>query len=298
MSDDHLSHRTFYDLCEAGHIESIRNLLEIVLPTWPQERQASICSHVPDHCNDIPCTARILIYCRAAVEGNQTEVFGYLWDKYLAPRGAQAISWPCLNTAAFQGDISLAKTFWSRDPDCFQRTQPPGICGPPEGYHNSQFKIAIRSDRYEYIDFMLAHGADINVGFPESDLLKMVVRCAVDDQTTLRRIRFLVPRGARIRDSGALCEVVAGGSIELATCLLDKGADVNMSQCGSTPPLMLAAAQGYEEMVRLLLDRGADVSSVDGEGRDSIDVAREKGHEGVTSILEAHKLRGPLSSMR
>ena len=56
---------------------------------------------------------------------------------------------------------------------------------------------------------MLAHGEDINAGFPRNHVLRMVTRCAVDDDTTFGRIRFLVLRGTRIARSGALREVTA-----------------------------------------------------------------------------------------
>ena len=45
----------------------------------------------------------------------------------------------------------------------------------------SQISIAIRHDRFDYIDYMLAHGADINMGFHERNILRGVVRSAVDD---------------------------------------------------------------------------------------------------------------------
>lgn len=43
---------------------------------------------------------------------------------------------------------------------------------------------------------MLTHDADINVEFSSNNLLKMMMRCAVNDETTLQCIRFLVSRDA------------------------------------------------------------------------------------------------------
>lgn len=290
MAEQDFSLQDLRDLCIRGDLEGMRKWLENTLPTLPAETQKSFCAHIHDHCDDIPCTASITTLSIAAAEGNRTAIFAYLWDRYLAPHGVQAIPWPCLKTAAFQGNIALAEVFWCRDPDCFRRNQPPGVRGPPN--ISDQFKIAIRRDRYDYIDFMLAHGADINAGLPEIDLLKTVVRCAVDDQETVRRINFLVSRGARVRDSAALCAAVDGGSVELTTCLLDHGADVNMSQPGGTPPLMLAAAQGYDDVVMLLLKHGADVDSVDVNSCNLIEAAVQRAPQrSVADILEAREVQ-------
>lgn len=134
---------------------------------------------------------------------------------------------------------------------------------------------------------MLAHGANLNAGFPAHDLLRMVVRCAVDDDTTLQRLRFLVSRGAKAAGSGALREVVAADCVELASCLLDGGADVDdVVEPEKTSSLMVAASEGYQEMVKLLLDRGADIELIDREGRNAIAVANRNGHDSIVKILE------------
>ncbi|KAI4256050.1 MAG: hypothetical protein L6R42_006430 [Xanthoria sp. 1 TBL-2021] len=204
-----------------------------------------------------------------------------------------SIPWHCLRDAAYRGDISLAETFFQRDPDCFNATEPPPAIGSVVRDGHQQFNIAIRNNRFEYIDFMLAHGGDINTGLDDgNDLLRMVVRCAVEDEVTMRRVRFLASRGVNVKESGALREVVEGGSLVLVACLLDCGADVNytMGTRGKSP-LMVAGTEGCEGVVRLLLDRGAHVDAVDGYGRDAVAMAKEKGHTGVESILRTYRLK-------
>ncbi|KAL8802309.1 MAG: hypothetical protein Q9182_003887 [Xanthomendoza sp. 2 TL-2023] len=199
------------------------------------------------------------------------------------------IPWNSLRDAAYRGDIPLAQAFLQQDPNCFNATEPPPAIKLVDRDGHQQFNIAIRNDRFDYIDFMLAHGGDINAGLDAgNDLLRMVVRCAVEDEVTMRRVKFLASRGVNVRDSAALREAVEGGSVELAGCLLECGADVN----GVMGPrrrshLMIAANEGYEAVVQMLLDRGADVDAVDGEGKDAIAIAKEKGH-GVERILQAY----------
>lgn len=219
--------RALTALCKDGDIEGVQRFIEQTLPSLPRERQQTFCSHLTDDsetCDEIPCTVSIIHLSEAAAQESQVEIFVYLWDSFLASRGITSISWPCLKIAAFQGAISLAQAYWSRDPDCFNTTGPQAV--HPSGVRRSfQIETAIRSDRFEYIDFMLAHGADINAGFPDNDLLRMVVRCAVDDVITLQRIQFLISRGAKAADLRALREAIAADNIELVSSLLDSGAE-------------------------------------------------------------------------
>lgn len=292
MNQDLFTHRALTALCKAGDIEGVQKFVEQTLPSLPGEGQKTFCCHLTgdsDKCNDLPCTASIIHLSEAAAQGGQVEVFAYLWDTYLAPRGITSISWPCLKIAAFQGAIPLAQAYWSRDSDCFNTIGPRAV-HPPGIRRSLQVETAIRSDRFEYIDFMLAHGADINAGFVGNDLLRMVVRCAVDDATTLRRIQFLVSRGVKAAGSGAFREAIAADNIELASCLLDSGAVVDdVVDPEKTSPLMVAAGNGYQELVKLLLGRGASTQLVDREGRDAIAIASGSGHDSIVKLLQAHE---------
>ena len=118
--------------------------------------------------------------------------------------------------------------------------------GPVERDGHQQCNIAVRNDRFEYIDFMLEHGGDINAGFENgNDLLRMVVRCAVVDAVTRKRIKFLAERGVEVRESGALREVVKGPYGSLAKTLLEHGADANwVPEPGATTCLKIAASGG------------------------------------------------------
>lgn len=284
--------RALTALCKDGNIEGVQTFLEQTLPSLPRERQTTFCSHFTRNsntCDDLPCTARIINLSEAAAQEGQVDVFTYLWDTFIAPRGITSISWPCLKTAAFQGAIPLAQAYWPRDPDCFN-TKGPLSVHPPGVRRPLQVETAIRSDRFNYIDFMLAHGADINAGFFGNDILRTVVRCAVDDATTLQRIQFLASRGASAAGSGALRELIATDNIELASCLLDSGADIDdIVDPEKTSSLMVAASEGFQELVQILLDRGANTELVDREGRDAITIADKSGHANIVKLLQAHE---------
>lgn len=292
VDQDLFSPRALAALCKDGNIKGVQTFLEKTLPSLPRERQYVFCHHLtgdPRLCDDLPCTASMIHLSETAAQGGQAEIFAYLWNTFLAPRGITSVSWPCLKTAAFQGAIPLAQAFWFRDPDCFNTIEPRAV-HPPGARRSGQVEIAIRNDRFEYIDFMLAHGADINAG--GNDLLRIVVRCAKDDAITLYRIQFLVSRGARAAGTGALREVVAGGNIELASCLLDSGVEVDdVIDPERTSSLMVAAREGYQEMVELLLDRGASTELVDREGRDAVAFAKGGDHVSIVELLQAHRCK-------
>lgn len=251
-------------ICKDGDGDRLRAFLEKTLPALPEERQKDYCSDQDGFCEKQPCHATILVLSHAASQAGQADIFTFLWDNYLKPSGETNIPWDYLREAAFRGDVHLARAFWERDHQCFRTTAPAAVHGPPKGGQSHQTDIAIRNDRFGYIDFMLDHGADLNADFPKHDILKMIVNCAVDDTTTLQRIRFLAARGVRVVDSAALGVVAAGGSVELASCLLAYGADPNnVADATRKLPLTLAFANGHQKVVNLLLSHGTIFEATD-----------------------------------
>jgi uncharacterized protein len=73
---------------------------------------------------------------------------------------------------------------------------------------------------------------------------------------------------------------------EIADLLIRKGADVNAAQHGGWRPLHQAAAHGYEEIVRLLLKHGADRLCKSDDGKSPADLAKEKGHQSIVDMLD------------
>ena len=273
MDHDAFSQQVLHALCKTGDIESVQTFLENTLPSLPRDRQSSFCHHFNGDatiCDDLPCTTQVIHLSEAAARGGQADMFAYLWDTYLAPRGISSIPWQCLKISAFQGAINLARTYWQRDSDCFKTIEPQSV-HPVGARRSRQIETAIRSDRFEYIDFMLAHGAHINTC---KDILGMVVQCAVDDATTLQRIRFLVSRGLRGADSMALQKAVAGGNVHIAACLIESGVKTDGA-------MIVAAREGYLDVVELLLDRGAET-----ELPDALAIAKENGHKHVVRLLQ------------
>ncbi|XP_067565177.1 fibronectin type 3 and ankyrin repeat domains protein 1 [Pseudorca crassidens] len=76
------------------------------------------------------------------------------------------------------------------------------------------------------------------------------------------------------------------GNQEVASLLIDAGADVNMKDKDGKTPLMVAVLNNHEELVQLLLDKGADASVKNEFGKGVLEMARVFDRKNVVSLLE------------
>ncbi|WP_455365703.1 ankyrin repeat domain-containing protein [Kaarinaea lacus] len=75
------------------------------------------------------------------------------------------------------------------------------------------------------------------------------------------------------------------GHEKIASALLNKGISVNTRGLKDRTPLMAAAAFNKPQLVKLLLDKGADVSLSDDEGITALQVAENKGNQEIIALL-------------
>ncbi|KAJ6668981.1 hypothetical protein lerEdw1_007790 [Lerista edwardsae] len=64
------------------------------------------------------------------------------------------------------------------------------------------------------------------------------------------------------------------GKVDVATLLIDAGADVNVKDKDGKTPLMVASLNNHENLVALLLERGADVDIKNEFGKGALEMAR------------------------
>ena len=119
-----------------------------------------------------------------AAKADQPVLLTYILDQFTSLGQGSHIPWPCLRMAAIIGSIPTGKVFYNKDPKCFETTEPAAPHGTKGA--GSQIRIAIRHDRFAYADYILAHGADINAGFPEHSPVRAAVRAAVEDGEDLK----------------------------------------------------------------------------------------------------------------
>ena len=172
------SHPELLSFCSNGNLEELQTFLGDTLYSLPRREQIQYCNHAGEPCQDVPCQSKITNLADTAAQAEQIAVFVYLWDTYLQHRGVR-IPWASLRAAARIGSIPLAEAFYAREPGCFTTVAPNSPHGGQPGV--SQIEIAMRNDNFDYVDYMLGHGADINSGFPNHSSVRAAVLIAVDD---------------------------------------------------------------------------------------------------------------------
>ena len=159
-------------LARCGDLGALRHYLEVILPSLPKEDQEHLCVHTSKKCSSVPCLGKLNYLAEDSVIADQLAFFEYLWDEFLSATHVH-LSWQMLEWAATNGRIDFAKSFWARDSKCFSILSPYRVRGPPEG--ESQIMHAVRFSHFEYADYMLAHGADINAASPQWKIVPSIV---------------------------------------------------------------------------------------------------------------------------
>jgi uncharacterized protein len=98
-------------------------------------------------------------------------------------------------------------------------------------------------------------------------------------------VKALIAAGADVNAAAknglkvqALHAAVAGRNLEIVKAVLDAGADPNAQQQAGFRPMHEAGTNANRALAELLLKHGADPSLPSDDGKNAIDLAREKGH--------------------
>ncbi len=79
--------------------------------------------------------------------------------------------------------------------------------------------------------------------------------------------------------------------LDIAKLLVENGADINFARYGKHTALMEAARIGNLHMVKFLLDQGANIDKVGYDGLTALDLAENKGHHAVASLIREYKAK-------
>lgn len=83
-----------------------------------------------------------------------------------------------------------------------------------------------------------------------------------------------------------LCCAAADGNVDILSCLMESGAEINACEGDRCTPLMMASARGHVNAVTVLTDRGADVTLKSKDGKTALHHAVHDGYRVSVSLDE------------
>jgi ankyrin repeat protein len=145
--------------------------------------------------------------------------------------------------------------------------------------------LAARAARRDFVDRLIAHGADVRV--VDSGIFGMV--------SDLSMLRYLLDHGVSATQVGKngfspLIYVARGDKgehPEKVQLLLEHGASVNTIGPQGRMALHYAAVAGYEQVSTLLVEHGASLTLRDQQGQTALDLAQAAGKTAIVGLLRA-----------
>eukprot|EP00118_Oscarella_pearsei_P003104 m.12968 g.12968 ORF g.12968 m.12968 type:complete len:2147 (+) comp24414_c0_seq2:49-6489(+) len=211
-----------------------------------------------------------------------------------------------LTLAAYKGHADMVKFLLENGADKEHKT---------DEMHNALME-ACMDGHVDVAEILLNHGAQINMpvdGFEapltlaacggHGDLAKVLIECGAnleelndEGYTPLMEaaregndvVCLLVNSGANVNaiteetQETPLSLCCCGGLVEVATFLLDHGADIEL---GASTPIMEAAQEGHYDLVKMLLERGAKADAVANNGDTALIFCCSNGHTEVAELL-------------
>lgn len=163
--------------------------------------------------------------------------------------------------------------------------------------------FAVENNKPEAVKILLEAGADANLPRLEqvsdySDFFghRYITRSREEKRSPLNRavrnnnpdiVNQLLEAGAKPQPDETPLIVAAGlGNIEIATALLDHGADIDQQDHNRRTALHAAAQGGHVDMARLLLERGIRRNVMDKEKREALSYAQQFALKELIDVLQ------------
>lgn len=128
-------------------------------------------------------------------------------------------------------------------------------------------------DLVEFVDVLIAHGADVNRKTGEGRSYATPLNYAVASNN-IPVAKLLIAHGADVEGGGS-SPLSGAATVEMAQLLIDSGAGVNTRSTAGWYPLHSAAHRGNIQVTNYLLARGANPNAVSGNGFTALYMAAE-----------------------
>ena len=151
-----------------------------------------------------------------------------------------------LRESIYKNDLNEVKSIISENPE---------LVNTKYDYDrgDSPLAIATRESQVEIVQFLIAHGADVN----------------------FKRDRGITP----------LHNAAVGGEVEIVELLIAKGANVNVTCDKGITPLIIAAIGGDMDVIEILINQGANINAKDDFGRSPLHIAIEYEYDELADFL-------------
>jgi len=141
-----------------------------------------------------------------------------------------------------------------------------------DGFQQTALMFAVRENHLAAARLLISKGAQVNaktrVGATPNWVLPNSVPGFGHGVGIVRG--GLPARGLRAPIPGGLSPLqyaARDGRVDIATLLLDSGADINLTDANAITPLISAIVNNRIDLARLLIERGADIAAADWYGR-------------------------------
>jgi len=150
---------------------------------------------------------------------------------------------------------------------------------------NTLTMIAARNGNLELLNFLLTNRANPQKRNRYGDNAIMLATF----RGNMEGVRRLLDAGASPDNDGwtAMHYAAFGGHGDIATLLIDRGADLDAIAPNGQTPLMFAAGGGNLALVQILVEADADMDVEDYEGGTALMLALKNGHAAVVEYLRS-----------
>ncbi|MDZ4063421.1 MAG: ankyrin repeat domain-containing protein, partial [Coriobacteriia bacterium] len=147
---------------------------------------------------------------------------------------------------------------------------------------------AAASGGADVVEALIARGVDVDSRDGDGDAVLYVAA----GNRNLEAVKSLIAHGADVNSTGriatALLAAALVGDAEIASLLLEAGANTEARMPNGDTPCMVAAGHGHAQLLRLLIEYGADVNARDNDGDGALMYATSKGQTEAAAVLIGH----------